>query len=404
MPPLPTEVLAMQPNDDTLTTITPDCTSHNLYKRPNPVDDEMTYNEGKRGRLTIDNTVPCPLANFGCLSDVSSDGLEKHYSSEIHQECVTKAISSLIKQLHVIPEKLTKSSDDDETISGLLDNLNILSEGVSCIVDDTVQLQQNMTEIRCNLLEQQKQIELLKSSVEESNQFLDATQINNNVLQMEIENMKQMMTDMTNQSANDGTCIWKITDVAQKIKDAISDRQTSIYSPPFYSSPTGYKMCMRLYLNGDGNARRTHLSLFFVLLRGDYDAILQWPFSYKITFCLYDQTDAQRHIIDSFRPDVKSNSFQRPRSSMNIASGIPKFCSLPIIHQDNNPYVRDDCMFIRCMVDFESTVKTMIPFICSINPGLPKNIQRTMCETEMERRKSAESTSQENLPKIDDSK
>jgi hypothetical protein len=71
---------------------------------------------------------------------------------------------------------------------------------------------------------------------------------------------------------------------------------------------------------------------------------------------------------------------------MNIASGIPKFCPLTIIQQDNNPYVRDDCMFIRCIVDFASTAKTIIPYVCSLNPGLPTAIQRTMIQTEIERR------------------
>ncbi|CAF4751167.1 unnamed protein product, partial [Rotaria sp. Silwood2] len=102
--------------------------------------------------------------------------------------------------------------------------------------------------------------------------------------------------------------------------DAQSERQTSIYSPPFFSSPNGYKMRARLYLNGNGDAHRTHMSLFFVIMRGLYDPILKFPFNYKVTFCLYNQTPQQRHIIDSFRPDIKSCSFQLPRSDMNIAS------------------------------------------------------------------------------------
>jgi hypothetical protein len=168
--------------------------------------------------------------------------------------------------------------------------------------------------------------------------------------------------------------------------DAQSERQTSIYSPPFYSSPTGYKMRVRLYLHGDGNARRTHMSLFFVLMRGLNDPILKFPFNYKVTFCLYDQSPAQRHIIDSFRPDIKSNSFQRSRSDMNIASGISKFFPLAMIEQEGNPYVRDDTMFIKVMVDFGDMPKTLLPYALSLNPGLPIHIQQTMIKQEAERR------------------
>ncbi|CAF3018948.1 unnamed protein product [Rotaria sp. Silwood2] len=168
--------------------------------------------------------------------------------------------------------------------------------------------------------------------------------------------------------------------------DTQSERQNSIYSPLFYSSPTGYKMRGRLYFNGDGNARRTHMSLFFVLMRSEYDAILKFPFNFKVTLCLYDQTSAQKHIIDSFRPDIKSNSFQRPRSEMNIASGILKFCPLVMIESDGNPYVRDDTIFIKIMVDFSDIPKTLLPYTLGLNPGLSINIQQTMIKQEAERR------------------
>ncbi len=312
-----------------------------------------------------------------------------------------------MRQLHIEPKNNSTLINNKQDYSEIIESVNILAEGVSCLHDDNVQIHNTTVGIQSSILEHQKQIEQLKTSVEENTQLICASQINNSILQNEIETVKQMMNDLLSQSSNDGTFIWKITDVNKKISDAVAERQTSIYSPPFYSSSTGYKMRMRLYFNGDGHARRTHLSLFFVLMRGDYDAILQWPFSYKITFCLYDQTNNQRHIIDSFRPDIKSNSFQRPRSDMNIASGIPKFFPLPIIQQDNNPYVRDDCMFIRCIVDFASTPKTMLPYICSINPGLPTTIQRKMIQAEIERRNSAaseKSNSEDSSPKNDDSK
>ncbi|CAF4072732.1 unnamed protein product, partial [Rotaria sordida] len=180
--------------------------------------------------------------------------------------------------------------------------------------------------------------------------------------------------------------------------DAQSERQTSIYSPPFYSSPSGYKMRARLYLNGDGNARRTHMSLFFVLMRSLNDPILKFPFNYKVTFCLYDQTSQQRHVIDSFRPDIKSNSFQRPRSDMNIASGIPKFFPLKVIQQEGNPYVRDDTMFIKIMVDFGDIHKTLLPYALSLNPGLPMHIQQAMIKQEAERRTQLRSDGQLQIP------
>ncbi|CAF0929486.1 unnamed protein product [Adineta steineri] len=168
--------------------------------------------------------------------------------------------------------------------------------------------------------------------------------------------------------------------------DARSERQSSIYSPPFYSSPTGYKMRLRLYLFDDGNARRTHMSLFFVLMRSVNDAILKFPFNYKVSFCLYDQTGEEKHVIDSFRPDIKSNSFQRPRSDMNIASGIPKFISLSTLEEENSRYVRDDTMFIKAMIDMD---KTLLSYVFSQNLSRPIDVQETMFKKEWEKRQGA---------------
>lgn len=58
---------------------------------------------------------------------------------------------------------------------------------------------------------------------------------------------------------------------------------TLLCFPAFYTSKYGYKMCLRIYLNGDGTGRGTHLSLFFVVMRGHSDALLKWPFNQKVS-------------------------------------------------------------------------------------------------------------------------
>ena len=149
-------------------------------------------------------------------------------------------------------------------------------------------------------------------------------------------------------SSHDGILLWKITEFAKKRQDAVSGQQTSFYSPCFFTSRYGYKMCARIYLNGDGIGRGTHISVFFVVMRGEYDALLRWPFRQKVTFMLLDQNNVE-HVIDSFRPDPNSSSFQRPRRETNIASGCLTFC--PLLQLNDHAYVRDDTMFLKVMVD-----------------------------------------------------
>ena len=116
----------------------------------------------------------------------------------------------------------------------------------------------------------------------------------------------------------DGVFVWKIADFSKKRQDAVAGRAPAMFSPgnaalhrrnissgvgvavksrfrsspvccvfaAFYTSKYGYKMCLRIYLNGDGTGRGSHLSLFFVVMRGHSDALLKWPFNQKVTLPL----------------------------------------------------------------------------------------------------------------------
>ena len=149
-------------------------------------------------------------------------------------------------------------------------------------------------------------------------------------------------------SSYDGVLLWRISDYARKRNDAVTGQQVSFYSPCFYTSRHGYKVCARIYLNGDGIGKGTHISIFFGVMRSQYDALLRWPFRQKVIFMLLDQDNVE-HVIDTFRTDPNSSSFQRPRKETDITSGCPMFCSLAELN--NHAYVRDDTMFVKVIVD-----------------------------------------------------
>ncbi|NWX90495.1 TRAF2 factor, partial [Nothoprocta ornata] len=152
------------------------------------------------------------------------------------------------------------------------------------------------------------------------------------------------------QASYDGVFLWKITDVGRKLQDSVTGRTVSLYSPAFYTAKYGYKVCLRIYLNGDGTGKGTHVSLFFVVMKGDYDALLPWPFRHKVTFMLLDQNNRE-HVIDAFRPDLMSASFQRPVNDMNVASGCPMFLPLSKLQSPKYAYVKEDTLFLKCIVE-----------------------------------------------------
>ncbi|CAF1072303.1 unnamed protein product [Rotaria sordida] len=331
--------------------------------------------------------------------------MKDHYLTEQHQHAITKVVHQILSQLNDRQidsdlSRITSAGDCNPAtaqLQELYEMLNILSGGIETLNSDQQRLSNESLQTQITLPTLTEELSRVKLSIEESNDFLEGVKHNQDILKQDLASLQEKISDLQHVS-HDGTFVWRITNFKEKMIDVQSERQTSIYSPPFYSSQTGYKMRARLYLNGDGNARHTHMSLFFVLMRSFNDPILKFPFNHKVTFCLYDQTPAQRHILDSFRPDIRSNSFQRPRSDMNIASGIPKFLPLEMIQQEGNPYVQDDTMFIKIMVDFGDTPKTLLPYAVSLNPGLPTHIQQALIKQEAERRSQQQPGEQSQIP------
>ena len=154
-----------------------------------------------------------------------------------------------------------------------------------------------------------------------------------------------------------GVLLWKIDEFERRRKEAVDGITLSLYSTPFYTSRHSYKMCARIYLNGDGLGKGTHLSFFFVMMRGAFDALIPWPFKQKVTLTLLNQA-GKKHVTDSFRPDPHSSSFARPgRREMNVASGCPMFIRLE--HLQTGGFVKDDSIYVRVIVDTSDIPKAI---------------------------------------------
>lgn len=243
--------------------------------------------------------------------------------------------------LYRAPEEGTPFAGEAGQVSTLVKKVSVL-ENIVCVLNRELERTALTREAftRQHHLDQDK-IDGLTNKVRQLERTL-------NMRELQLADTETMVKELT-YCTYDGIFVWKITDFSRRRQDAIAGRAPAMFSPAFYSSKYGYKMCLRLYLNGDGTGRGTHLSLFFVVMKGKYDALLKWPFSQKVTLMLLDQNNRE-HVIDAFRPDVSSTSFQRPVSEMNIASGCPLFCPLAKL-AGKSSYLRDDTVFIKAIVD-----------------------------------------------------
>ncbi|XP_041365703.1 TNF receptor-associated factor 2-like [Gigantopelta aegis] len=152
-------------------------------------------------------------------------------------------------------------------------------------------------------------------------------------------------------------CVWKIQWFQDKQDAAKCGNQTTIFSPSFMTSRHGYKMVLSLCPYGDGKSRGKFLSIFICICKGDYDALLQWPFHHRVTLTLIDQCpDPQyrRNATFTIKPKVTNGNktfLGQPTGPRNPSFGSQQFVELSLL--DTMDYVRNDVMFIKCTVDRE---------------------------------------------------
>lgn len=128
----------------------------------------------------------------------------------------------------------------------------------------------------------------------------------------------------------------------------------SEFSPSFYTRQNGYKMQIKVYANGRGNAIGTHVSVYACLLKGKNDHKLEWPFAGKISVTLLNQQEDKGH-------HKKTISI----SAMQSGSiwGLLKFAPHSILTHDwitNTQYLKDDTLYFRVSVQEKSSR----PWLC----------------------------------------
>ena len=125
------------------------------------------------------------------------------------------------------------------------------------------------------------------------------------------------------------------------------------YSPPFYSHPHGYKLCIQVYANGNGVGKDTHISIHAKLMRGDYDNNLQWPFEADIVVELLNWREDNHHYrgdtLSLKDSDGRITSRVTEREYAPNALGKYSFISHSLLYNPdtNTEYLQDDCLRLR---------------------------------------------------------
>ena len=144
---------------------------------------------------------------------------------------------------------------------------------------------------------------------------------------------------------------WKIGGFEERWRIAEVYSFDKIYSDPFYSGECGYKFRMWLY-PGD---RTRFLSLFITNIKGEYDAILQWPFPKRVTLTLIDQQEnlGERQNVSQ----TITETWLTPMKGLGVDLGFSSFVSSEKLR--TRSYIVNDTIFVQA--EFSDAPKESVP-------------------------------------------
>ena len=279
----------------------------------------------------------CLFAFLGCTFTATAPELETHLEEHMkyHLYLVGKYLSDSKINFHGV------NKSNNEAVKNLLGSeMHKINETLQRIKEKDKTQTTQLTELQGK----QKDISFRLTGIEN---ILNTLQENITEITRTYEEVS--LTLQTLQATSyDGKYIWKIPDITRRRRDALMGKTVSLYSAPFYNDRFGYKMCLRVYLDGDGSGKGRYISYFLTIIKGEYDALLEWPFQLTVTLTMINQK-GNGNIVQSFKPNPNSASFHRPKADMNVASGCPKFAPLSVL--DNQEFVVDDVAFFQCVVN-----------------------------------------------------
>ena len=126
------------------------------------------------------------------------------------------------------------------------------------------------------------------------------------------------------------------------------DNNDTVQSPSYYTSPNGYHMALRVYANGGGISKGTHVSVLAPILKGKYDAQLKWPLIGKVTFTLLNQLEDKNHHQHILELTAENNA--QAGSAWGYHDFIPH-SALDYAAVNNRQYLKDDPLCFRMSVE-----------------------------------------------------
>lgn len=249
-----------------------------------------------------------------------------------HSEAQSKEIESILNKKKDNAKELnslkSKSKDQTSSIKG--------------------SLLQQLDEIKLRLRRQTQELQIMKAEKEAQKEEIAEIKTETEEKLQVLEEALAKKKDA--QSIQEAALIWKVDKFGQLNKTAKKGKHKAIHSLPFYTARYGYKMKLRLHPNGHEDGKGTHISTYIILMKGEYDALLPWPFTKNVSVSVIDQQDdpTERENITALykaAAEDENNCFARPMTEENNPFGDALMASQEDL-RDKRKYIVDDTVFL----------------------------------------------------------
>ena len=183
-----------------------------------------------------------------------------------------------------------------------------------------------------------------------------------NETRLELKNAMELLK-LSSVKHNDAF-LWRIDSFSEILEEAKNGGKEKIYSDPLYTKTEtesfGYKLRFLIYPGGCGDGKNTHLSVFMVVMKGEYDAILRWPFNKEVKITLIDQQDDPDQRKNVTKEIIGKNipSFARPETEQNSGRGFHRFISHVKLYSGR--YIVDDTLFLQVEISPPSNTNSSL--------------------------------------------
>ena len=298
-----------------------ECVTCNSLTKPKPFNSRQQCphceETGEHQEITTSHLETCPKVEVSCPNDQCQVSIPRCELSTHRSTCDYEPVSCKYAEVgceeRPLPRDLKKHEEDDQLYGLQVSTLNVDSAAKSIPKNDQSSDGLQLNAQTTNMLSVQTPTDLCKST------FITAP------YRLKLTNFK------------------KYKENSQEFR-----------SLPFYTDRSGYKMCLIVYPNGNGDYEHSYVSVLAHLMKGDNDDSLTWPFTGTVTFELLNQLEDKNHYSVTARfVNCETIGDRVTHDEVRIEGGIGEFIShtdLDYQPDKNCQYLKDDQLIFRVSV------------------------------------------------------